>query len=51
MVLLVRFGRIDLSADVSGEFMAVMFLAFLVVVATKVCYFGIVTVEKEIDDE
>lgn len=50
-LLVYRMGSIGLSADVSGELMAVMFLSFLLVTAVKSFYLGVVFVEEDIEDD
>ena len=50
-VLVYRMRKIDLSADVNGELLAVMFLAFLLVIGVKIVYLTFVFVEKELEDD
>lgn len=50
-LLIWRTGNVNLSADVSTEFTAVMFLAFLLVCGIKSVCLGVVFVEEEIEDD
>jgi hypothetical protein len=50
-LLVYRMGNIDLTRDVTGEFTAVMFLAFLAVIAVKFFYLSVILVEKEFEDD
>ena len=47
-MLVSRMRKIDLSADLNGEFLAIMFLAFLAVVAVKTLYLTVVFAEREL---
>jgi hypothetical protein len=46
-----RMGDINLKADVSAEFTAVMFLAFLFVSRIEIFCLSVVFVEEEIEDD
>ena len=50
-LLVYRMADINLSADMNGEFVAVMFLAFLLVTGVKVFYLGVVFMEEGIEDD
>ena len=50
-LLVSRMRKIDLSADMDGEFLAIMFLAFLLVIGIKILYLTFVFAEKEILDD
>jgi hypothetical protein len=50
-LLVYRMGNFSMTEDVTGEITAVMFLAFLLVIAVKVFYLGVVYVEEEIEDD
>ena len=50
-VLFFRMGNINLTADVTGELMAVMFLTGLLVAGIKTFCYGIVFIEEEIEDD
>jgi hypothetical protein len=50
-LLVSRMRKIDLSADMNGEFLAIMFLAFLLVIGIKILYLTVVFAEKELLDD
>lgn len=52
-MLVSRMRKIDLSADMNGEFLAIMFLAFLLTIGIKILYLTVVFAEKELleDDD
>ena len=50
-LVLVKMAHIDLSTDSTGELAGVMFVAFLIVGAAKICYLEFVYVEDEIVDD
>jgi hypothetical protein len=50
-LLVYRMAGINLGTDTNGEFMAVMFLAFLLVTGVKVFYLSIVFVEEDLEDD
>jgi hypothetical protein len=50
-VLLFRMGNMTLAADVTGELMAVMFLAGLLVAGIKIFGYGMIFIEEEIEDD
>jgi hypothetical protein len=50
-LLVYRVGNIGLRADVDGELLGVMFLAFLLTIGVKVFYLGVIFVEEEIEDD
>ena len=50
-LLVSRMRKIDLSADMDGEFLAIMFLAFLLVIGIKILYLTFLFAEKEILDD
>ena len=52
-LLVSRMRKIDLRGDMNGEFMAIMFLAFLLVIGIKILYLTVVFAERELleDDD
>ena len=50
-VLVTRMRKIDLSADMNGEFLGIMFLSFLLVIGIKIIYLTVIFVEKEFEDD
>jgi hypothetical protein len=50
-LLVSRMRKIDLSADMDGEFLAIMSLAFLFVMGIKILYLTFVFAEKELEDD
>jgi hypothetical protein len=50
-MLFFRMGNINLSADITGELMAIGFLACLLTVGVKSFFIGMVFIEKEIEDD
>lgn len=50
-LLVWRMGDINLSANMSTEFTAVMFLAFLLASGIKIFWLSVVFVEEEIEDD
>jgi hypothetical protein len=50
-LLVYRMGNLGLRADVNGELLGVMFLAFLLTIGIKVFCLGVVFVEEELEDD
>jgi hypothetical protein len=50
-LLVYRLGNIGLRADVNGELLGVMFLAFLLMIGIKIFYLSVLYVEKELEDD
>jgi hypothetical protein len=50
-LLVYQMAGINLGGDTNGEFVAVMFLAFLLVTGVKAFYLSVVLVEEGIEDD